>query len=125
MSGRRAAPPQLVAKNVRDAPSREDGERILVDRLWPRGVSKEGARISEWLRELSPSDELRRWFGHDPRRWSGFVARYRNELSERGQLDTLRALRARASHGGVTLVFGASDREHNNAMALLEIVDEL
>ena len=116
---------QLTAKNVRDEPSPDDGERILVDRLWPRGVSKQRADPSEWNRDLSPSTELRQWFGHDPQRWRGFVSRYHKELAERGQLAALRALRDRAKHEHITLVFGASDRVHNDATALLKIAEEL
>jgi uncharacterized protein YeaO (DUF488 family) len=123
MSARATAASRLHTKNVRDAPSSDDGERILVDRLWPRGVSKERAQLSEWLRDLAPSDELRQWFGHDPRRWRGFVSRYRHELRERGELETLHALRQRAKREPITLVFGASDREHNQAVALVQIAE--
>jgi uncharacterized protein YeaO (DUF488 family) len=113
----------LAIKYVRDPVSPEDGERILIDRLWPRGVSKERAGVSEWLRELAPSTELRRWFGHDRARWSEFRRRYRRELADRGQLEVLRGLRDRSRREKITLVFGASDREHNDGVALLEFAD--
>jgi uncharacterized protein YeaO (DUF488 family) len=115
----------LTIKYVRDPASPGDGQRILIDRLWPRGVSKEKAGLSEWLRDLAPSTELRQWFGHDPARWDEFRRRYRHELADRGQLEALRELRDRSRREKITLVFGASDREHNDAVALLQFVDEL
>ena len=93
-----------------------DGERILVDRLWPRGVTRAEAHLDEWARELAPSTELRRWFGHDPRRWPEFKRRYRHELRAHG--DLLRDITARASRGPVTLVYGARDEAHNDAVVL-------
>lgn len=122
---RRSAGHGLRIKYARDPVEPDDGERILIDRLWPRGVSKERAHISEWRRELAPSTELRKWFGHDPARWDEFRRRYRQELQERGALDSLRELRRRARRARVTLVFGASDREHNDAVALLEFAGDL
>lgn len=115
----------LAIKYARDPASPDDGRRILIDRLWPRGVSKERAQLSEWLQDLAPSTELRRWFAHDPARWDEFRRRYRRELEERGQLETLRELRQQARGERVTLVFGASDREHNDAVALLEFAAKL
>jgi uncharacterized protein YeaO (DUF488 family) len=115
----------LQIKYVRDAVALDDGERILIDRLWPRGVSKERAHLSAWMRDLAPSTELRQWFGHDPARWAEFRRRYRQELRQRGQLDTLRQLRDQARTKRVTLVFGASDREHNDAVVLLELAEEM
>lgn len=95
---------------------------MLVDRVWPRGVSRERADLDEWARELAPSDELRRWFGHDPRRFAEFRARYRDELGQRaGELE---ALRARARAETVTLVYGARDEQHNNAVVLAELLGE-
>ena len=113
----------LQIKYVRDPVSPEDGERILIDRLWPRGVSKERAHLTAWMRDLAPSHELRQWFGHDPARWAEFRRRYRQELRERGQLDALREIRDRARRTRITLVFGASDREHNDAVVLLELAE--
>ena len=96
----------------------EDGYRVLVDRLWPRGVSKARARLDEWSRELAPSPELRRWFGHDPLRFAEFRQRYLDELM--GQEEKVRELRLRARAGTVTLVYGARDTEHNGAVVLAE-----
>lgn len=95
---------------------RSDGARILVDRVWPRGVKKEELAIEAWLKELAPSDRLRKWFGHDPERWQEFRERYFAELDERAE--PLRALRALARKRRVTLVYGARDELHNNAVAL-------
>ena len=115
----------LAIKYARDPASPEDGRRILIDRLWPRGVSKERAQLSDWLRDLAPSTELRKWFGHDPARWDEFRRRYRRELEDGGGLGMLRELRTQARKERVTLVFGASDREHNDAVVLLELAEEL
>jgi uncharacterized protein YeaO (DUF488 family) len=98
-----------------------DGYRVLVDRLWPRGLRKEDARLDEWLKELAPSDALRKWFGHDPSRFQGFRERYARELHENpaaGEL--LDALATRAARETVTLVYSAHDEEHNNAVVLAE-----
>lgn len=97
-----------------------DGYRVLIDRLWPRGVSRADARLDEWARDLAPSTELRRWFGHDPDRFAEFRRRYRDELST--QEAKLRDLRRRAREGTVTLVYGARDTEHNDAVALAKIL---
>jgi uncharacterized protein YeaO (DUF488 family) len=95
----------LKIKRVYDKPERADGERILVDRLWPRGLSKRAAAIDEWMKELAPSHELRKWFGHDPARWREFRRRYLTEL--RRQRETLAAIARKAKHQTVTLLFGA------------------
>jgi uncharacterized protein YeaO (DUF488 family) len=97
-----------------------DGYRVLVDRLWPRGVSKEEAHLDEWARELAPSSELRRWFGHDPARFEEFRRRYAAELA--AHEEKLAELRQRASEGTLTLVYGARDTEHNDAVVLAEIL---
>ena len=97
-----------------------DGERILVDRLWPRGVTRAEAHLDEWARELAPSTELRRWFGHDPARFEEFRRRYIEELAP--QEERLRELRRRAGRGTVTLVYSARDAEHNDAVVLAEIL---
>ncbi|HET8528770.1 MAG TPA: DUF488 family protein [Gaiellaceae bacterium] len=97
-----------------------DGHRVLVDRLWPRGVSKQDAKIDEWAKELAPSPELRRWFGHDPARFEEFRRRYRDELT--AQDEPLRTLGRRARGGTVTLVYGARDTEHNGAVVLAELL---
>lgn len=121
-----APPIGLAVKSVRDPVMRDDGERILVDRLWPRGVSKKRAHLTDWRKGLAPSTELRRWFGHDPERWAGFRTRYRQELRDRGEAETtLGDLAERARHHRVTLLFGAGDREHNDAVALVGFIGRL
>jgi len=107
-------------KRIYAEPDPADGRRILVDRLWPRGVSKARAGVDWWLKEVAPSDELRRWFGHDPARWEEFQARYRRELeAQRPLLEELRGLAARET---ITLLFAAKDEEHNNAVLLKELL---
>jgi len=105
-----------------DAPTPGDGHRVLVDRVWPRGRTKEQLRLDAWARDLGPSAELRKWFGHDPARWAEFQARYRAELADLDRAQALDALAERALRGPVTLVFGARDPEHNQAVV---IADEL
>ncbi len=107
-------------KRIYDPPAPDDGRRILIDRLWPRGLTKEAARLDDWLKEVAPSDELRHWFGHDPARWEEFRERYRAELSGQGEL--LDRLRAAGEAGTVTLLFAAADTEHNNAVVLQEML---
>jgi uncharacterized protein YeaO (DUF488 family) len=108
--------PQIRLKRAYAAPSAEDGVRVLVDRLWPRGLTKAEARIDRWLKELAPSTELRKWFGHDPARWEEFRRRYRAELAGKAALiDELRAL---AREHQVTLIFAARDEVHNEAVVL-------
>jgi uncharacterized protein YeaO (DUF488 family) len=109
----------IRTKHVYEPPASEDGTRVLVDRLWPRGLSKDDARIDWWARELAPSDKLRRWFGHSPPRFREFVDRYRNELDSGEAVARLRAL---ALQQTVTLVYAARDERHNNARALVEIL---
>lgn len=105
-----------------DEPTHNDGYRVLVDRVWPRGVSKEDAQLDEWCKQIAPSTELRKWFGHAPERWDGFRSRYRAELGDRD--DLVEALVERTRHRRVTLVFGAKDTEHNQAVVLAELIDE-
>jgi uncharacterized protein YeaO (DUF488 family) len=97
-----------------------DGSRVLIDRIWPRGVSREEAHLDEWARELAPSGELRRWFSHDPDRFAEFRRRYRAELT--AQEAKLRELRQRARQGTLTLVYAARDTEHNDAVVLAELL---
>ncbi|MFC2622745.1 MAG: DUF488 domain-containing protein [Prevotella denticola] len=105
------------------APAEEsDGYRILVDRLWPRGISKEKAQIDLWLKSVAPSNELRKWFGHDPEKFPEFEQRYRTELAGSGALDELRAVLR--EHPDATLLFAAHDEEHNNAVVLKELLAE-
>ena len=106
----------IKLKRAYEQPEAADGIRVLVDRLWPRGVKKVDAAIDQWMKELSPSTELRNWFGHDPARWDEFRERYAAEVSQHP--DQLRQLRALAGEGTVTLVYSAHDEEHNNAVAL-------
>ena len=109
-------------KRAYEPPADGDGYRVLIDRLWPRGVSKEQAQLDEWARELAPSSELRRWFGHDPARFGEFRRRYREELA--AQEEKLRELRRRAREATLTLVYGARDSEHNDAVVLAELLRE-
>jgi putative uroporphyrinogen-III C-methyltransferase len=98
-----------------------DGYRILVDRLWPRGISKEKAKIDLWLKSVAPSNDLRKWFGHDPERFPEFSKRYQAELEESGALDELRS--AIKDHPNATLLFAAHDEEHNNAVVLQHLLE--
>ena len=111
---------EVRLKRAYEPPAASDGYRVLVDRLWPRGVRREEARLDEWARELAPSVELRRWFGHDPERFEEFRRRYTDELA--GQEEKLRELRRRAREGALTLVYSARDVEHNDAVVLAEIL---
>lgn len=97
-----------------------DGHRVLIDHVWPRGIKREDLNLDEWARELAPSDELRKWFDHDPQRFDEFRARYRTELADRRQ--KLDELRARARRGPLTIVYAARDQEHNNAVVLAELL---
>jgi uncharacterized protein YeaO (DUF488 family) len=108
------------AKRIYDAAEPADGYRILIDHIWPRGVSRERAHLDEWARELAPSDQLRKWFGHDPARFAEFRTRYRDELAN--QSDRLEELRRRASGGPLTVLYAARDQEHNNAVVLVELL---
>ncbi|MDP3183046.1 MAG: DUF488 domain-containing protein [Desulfobaccales bacterium] len=106
----------IRVKRVYQEPESQDGLRILVERLWPRGLTKEQARADLWLKEVAPSPQLRTWFGHDPYKWAEFCRRYRAELEER--LDLLAFLRQKSREGTVTLIYAARDEEHNSALAL-------
>ena len=108
-------------KRVYEKPSRMDGSRILVDRLWPRGLTKERAAVALWLKDVAPSTELRKWFGHDPAKWKQFQARYRKELREKK--GALKLLRQKGKTRTVTLVYGARDKEHNEALVLKKVVE--
>jgi len=103
-------------KRAYEEPDREDGTRILVDRLWPRGLTKEKARVDLWLKDIAPSTELRKWFAHDPAKWAEFRSRYLEEL--KGNKEQLSLLRQEAAKGNVTLVYGAKDQQHNEAVIL-------
>ena len=107
---------QIKIKRAYDDPAHDDGVRILVDRLWPRGLSKAAASVDLWLKDLAPSSTLRRWFNHDPARWAEFRRRYARELDAKDR--AIAALRGAVRRGRVTLLFSARDPEHNNAVAL-------
>ncbi|HEX2479716.1 MAG TPA: DUF488 family protein [Geminicoccaceae bacterium] len=109
---------ETEVKRAYEPPAPGDGRRVLVDRIWPRGVARDDLHIDAWLKELAPSAGLRKWFGHDPSKWEEFKERYARELDERR--DALAQLLEMAKSGRVTLVFGARDIEHNNAVALRE-----
>jgi len=109
----------IKLKRVYELPDTKDGERVLVDRLWPRGLTKEKARVDLWLKEIAPSTELRRWFGHDPAKWTEFKRRYRAEL--KGNKEQVARLKDEMEKGPVTLLYGARDEEHNEAVVLLEL----
>lgn len=114
----------LKLKRSYDPLSDQDGERLLVERLWPRGMRREAARLDGWLKELAPSPDLRKWFGHDVQRWEEFQRRYRAELGSPEKAALLRSLAEKARTGAVTLVFAARDTEHNSAVVLKEAVEE-
>lgn len=109
-------------KRAYEEPGRSDGYRVLVDRLWPRGVRKEALGLDLWAKDLAPSPDLRRWFGHDPGRFPALARRYQAELRSARAQALLADLRRRAAHGNVTLVYGARDEEHNDAVVLLHLI---
>lgn len=114
----KAKPLRLAVKRAYDPPASADGQRVLVDRVWPRGVTKEALRLDGWLKEAAPSTALREWFGHDPKKWDSFRSRYFRELD--AQPDAVAVLLERCARGKVTLVYGAKDPAHNQAVALTE-----
>ena len=103
-------------KRAYEEPAPEDGERILVERLWPRGLAKQTAKLDLWLKDVAPSTDLRKWFGHDPDRWNEFRRRYESELKYKH--DLIKLLKEKAQRGTVTLIYAARDEEHNGALAL-------
>jgi uncharacterized protein YeaO (DUF488 family) len=111
---------KLKLKRVYDQPSEEDGTRILVDRLWPRGLTKEEARVDLWFKDVAPSNELRKWFAHDPAKWPEFKARYKAELKHNAAQLTL--LKQAVARGYATLLYGAKDTEHNEAVVLEDLL---
>lgn len=112
-------------KRAYDEPDASDGGRYLVDRLWPRGVSKEDAQLTDWLKDLAPSDELRKWFHHHPEEWEQFQEKYRAELQNDDKLATIRELSAQARKQTITLVFAAKDAERNNAVVLKNLIEHV
>lgn len=118
--GKAVLPDNVRLKRAYEPAAGSDGERILVDRLWPRGISKDDAAIDRWEKALAPSTELRKWFGHDPDRWDEFQTRYKAELSE--HQEEVSALRELAARKPVTLVYGARDEQHNDAVVLRDVL---
>ena len=119
MSGRIPSD-NVKLKRAYDLPSRSDGKRVLIDRLWPRGVKKTEAKIDEWMKDIAPSTKLRKWFGHEPARWPEFRRRYEAEV--RDHPEQLERLRMLAREGPLTLVFSAHDEDHNDAVVLRELI---
>lgn len=116
---------QIWLRRAYEEPGPQDGFRVLVDRIWPRGVSRENLQLNVWLKEIAPSHDLRRWFGHYPEKWPEFKRRYSAELTDRSEgRQALEELRQLAGKGRVTLVFGARDVRFNNAVALKEMLAE-
>jgi len=118
----RGARRPVKVKRVYDQPDARDGMRVLVDRLWPRGISRDQAMADLWLREAAPSDALRRWYGHEPNRWEPFRRKYRAELA--GRADVLRLLDDLRRRGPLTLLYGARDTKRNNAVVLCEVLEK-
>jgi uncharacterized protein YeaO (DUF488 family) len=111
---------RIRLKRAYEPPAPDDGIRILIDRLWPRGVKKTDAAVDEWMKEIAPSTELRKWFGHNPERWQEFRHRYKREIKQHpDEIDRLRTL---AQHGRITLVFSAHDEAHNDAVVLKDLL---
>lgn len=113
---------QIRLKRVYDPPSKQDGQRVLVDRLWPRGLKKQDADIDHWLKEIAPSTELRKWFDHDPAKWDTFRKRYRRELQDNPR--AFEQLKSLADQGRITLLYAARDSKHNQAVILKEALME-
>ena len=114
---------KIKVKRVYEKPNREDGVRILVDRLWPQGLTKEKAAVDLWLKNIAPSTALRKWFDHDPNKWKEFMRRYRLELKQ--NKEQILVLKEQAKRGTVTLLYGAKDEEHNEALVLEEFIKQL
>ena len=112
----------IKLKRAYETPAKDDGERILVERLWPRGLTKEQAKLDMWLKDVAPSAELRKWFGHDPEKWIEFRGRYRKELKLKP--DLIKLLRRKAREGTITLIYAARDEEHNSALVLKQLLQK-
>ncbi|MCP5365853.1 MAG: DUF488 domain-containing protein [Hyphomicrobiales bacterium] len=113
---------KIHTKRIYENASRQDGFRVLVDRIWPRGVSKEDASIDYWAKDLAPSTELRKWFDHDPDKWDDFKQRYRDEL--RDKQEVIDDLMQKAGSGPLTLLFSARDQQHNQAIVLQDVLEK-
>lgn len=107
-------------KRIYEDPSKEDGHRILIDRIWPRGVSKKDAKLDDWVKDIAPTSELRKWFGHDPKKFDEFAKKYRKELDDKPE--ELDEIRKKSKDQTVTLLYGAKDTEHNQAVVLLSVL---
>lgn len=113
----------IQIKRIYEAPHKDDGYRVLVDRLWPRGVSKESAQLDEWIKEISPSDDLRTWFNHDAKKWQDFKRKYQEEI--KNHVDHIKHLKAlEKEHKKVSLLFAAKTEAHNNAVVLKSFLDD-
>lgn len=113
----------IKTKRIYEKPTIDDGYRVLVDRLWPRGISNDQARLDQWLKEIAPSAELRKWFGHDPKKWNEFREKYLLELHY--HQDLAKQILEKLSKGNVTLLYGAADKEHNHALVLSDYLKSL
>ena len=113
----------IYLKRAYEKAEESDAYRVLVDRLWPRGVAKESLKIDQWMKDIAPSDDLRRWFGHDPHKWDEFKERYFGELEE--NRDLLEELKRKVREGSITLVYAAKDEQYNNAVALKEYLERI
>lgn len=122
MAARTAGSPQIRLKRAYERPAKSDGKRILVDRMWPRGVTKEELHLDRWAKDVAPSAELRKWFGHDPEKWDGFKQKYFRELNKQSR--AIEELATECRRGPVTLVYGAKDTHHNQAVALKQYLEE-
>ena len=111
----------IKLKRIYDKPTKDDGFRILVDRLWPRGLSKANSRVDLWLKDVAPTDRLRKWFSHDPKKWQEFQIKYKSELKEKAEL-VQQIEQIEKEHGIVTLLYAAMDEKHNNAVVLSQIL---
>jgi uncharacterized protein YeaO (DUF488 family) len=112
----------IQIKRVYEHPDKDDGMRILVDRLWPRGLTKKKASVDLWLKDIAPSTELRKWFAHDPDKWKKFRGRYQTEI--RNNHDLIKALKQKAREGTITLIYGARDQKHNEALVLKQFLEK-
>ena len=115
----------LKIKRAYDKAEKKDGKQILIDRLWPRGVSKSEANVDTWLKELAPSTELRKWFAHDPQKWEEFRKKYKAELDSPEKVKLLEDIAGQARRGDVTLIYSARDTEHSDVKVLVEIIDKI
>jgi uncharacterized protein YeaO (DUF488 family) len=112
----------IKLKRAYNKPAKDDGERILVERLWPRGLTKAQAKVDLWLKDVAPSTELRKWFGHDPDKWIEFRQRYRKELKQKA--DLIKLLKRKAGEGTITLIYAARDEERNSALVLKQLLQK-